>query len=156
VNTAILGDLTRLSFMKTLILALALVPAFFYFGLLVGKSMDHKKQMQRENKISAVDELGQAVSFKIALAEIREKRITNATETLEFGLDCGVQTLWNLREKSDNSLKRQIDQQLKMIKLYREKWPRQIESDLSSEYLSAIEIRATVDKSKEILNKVSD
>ena len=79
-----------------------------------------KNQMLLENA-------GQALVNKILLTEIREGRISNAIESLEFSIDCSVVVLG--QQTNDNPrVEEQILRTLRMLKEYRQKFPREIQS----------------------------
>lgn len=71
-----------------------------------------------------LENAGQALVNKILLSEIREGRISNAIESLEFSIDCSVVVMG--QKTNYNSLnEEQILRTLRMLKEYRQQYPRQ-------------------------------
>lgn len=92
---------------------------------------------------------GDALEKKILLTEIREGRLSNAVEAMEFSIDCAVVALWTNAVTAADPL---VLQTLRAIKEYRQKYPREIPvSEPGSEFEDPVTISK---KATEILNRL--
>jgi hypothetical protein len=71
--------------------------------------------------------MGDALVAKTLLTEIRAGRLTNAIETLEFTIDCSVVEMEHTN-KCDAATQQQILQTLRLVKKYRQQYPRKNEA----------------------------
>jgi hypothetical protein len=135
------------------IIFLVLIPISFGLGWWV-RAKASRSQMQSRSKRHRLSEtMRELMHDKITLTEIREGRNSNAVESLEFSIDCQVSMLWHQVDGASGSMRDQALQTLKIIKRYREQWPRNPVADvLASEDLPKEEILATAQEAVKILD----
>ena len=95
--------------------------------------------------------VGDALASKILLTEIREGRISNAIEVLEFSIDCSVVVMGQATNR-DTARQQQTVQVLQMIKQYRDKYPREVQTNVHDS--DSIEEIETAKRAVEILSKM--
>jgi hypothetical protein len=71
--------------------------------------------------------MGDALTDKILLTEIREGRVTNALELMEFSMDCSIMEMEHATN-SDAATQKELLQTLTLLKEYRQKYPRKVEA----------------------------
>jgi hypothetical protein len=67
--------------------------------------------------------MGDALVAKTLLTEIRDGRVTNAIETLEFTIDCSIVAMEHTNN-FDAATQEQILHTLRLLKEYRQRYPR--------------------------------
>lgn len=99
-----------------------------------------------------MNEIGDALTDKVLLTEIRQGHITNAINMLEYSVDCSVLALTH-STNYDLARQQQVRQTLHLLKEYRLKYPREIQTNAitDDETKGVVE---TAKKAEEILGKV--
>jgi hypothetical protein len=112
-----------------IIIAVACVVAV---ALAFGAGMRFQKILvqRRLAKTKANSLFSEASSYHSTLMAIRGGEVSNATEFMEFSLDCLVPALRASAEHTDEPSQARILHLLKAIKLYRERWPRDVNVEL--------------------------
>jgi hypothetical protein len=104
---------------------------FFFLGFaMVLTSCWRKSESAGPDKLNIFvmsKSMSDALFAKILLTEIRADRLTNAIETLEFSIDCSVVEMEHTNH-CDAATQQQILQTLRLVKEYRQQYPRKSEA----------------------------
>ena len=76
--------------------------------------------------------MSDALVDKTLLTEIREGRVTNADEMLEFSIDCSIVEMEH-STNCDPATQQRILETLQLLKQYREKYPRKNEAVIGAD-----------------------
>jgi len=95
--------------------------------LIFGCRQAENAGMEKQKNLALLKTLSDALVAKTLLTEIREGRITNAIETIEFSIDCSIVEMAN-STNSDAATREQVLQTLRLLKEYRQKYPSKIEA----------------------------
>jgi hypothetical protein len=141
---------------KITILLLLAVCIGFWAGSQLPRRHSTGTRENESDRSEALEMIKSIINSKVALAEIRKERMTNAVELLEFEIDCNVSSLWSLSQRGELGSTRALAiQALRDVKAYRANWPRAVIRDAGrTEGLSASEIQKTVDEAATILNNL--
>src|SRR5437016_5183527 len=113
----------------TILLLLALCIGFWAGSQLPCRHSTGTRENESDRS-EALEMIKSIINSKVALAEIRKERMTNAVELLEFQIDCNVSSLWALSQRGELGSTRALAiQALRDVKAYRANWPRAVIRD---------------------------
>jgi hypothetical protein len=95
--------------------------------LTFGCRQTENASLEKQKSLILAKTMGDALAAKTLLTEIREGRITNAVETLEFAIDCSILEMGHATN-CDAVTQQQALQTLRLLNEYRQKYPRKIEA----------------------------
>jgi hypothetical protein len=116
--------------------------------LLAGCSAKKQPKDSRQVVSTSTAEIHEAITL---LTELREGRISNVIETLEFRLDTRVNILDDLKER-EKATDEEVLPILRTVKSYRSRFPRQLESDLGIDVYS---YRESITNAQNVLSRVN-
>ena len=95
--------------------------------LIFGCRQTENPILEKQKRLMQAKTLGDALNSKILLTEIREGRITNAIEILEFSIDCSIVEMEH-STNFDAVTRQEAMQTLRALKEYRLVYPRKTEA----------------------------
>jgi hypothetical protein len=82
--------------------------------------------LEKERNLVLARTIGDALDDKILLTEIKEGRISNAIDILDFSIDCSIVQIAN-STNYDAASQQEISQTLKLLKEFRQRYPRNLD-----------------------------
>jgi hypothetical protein len=118
-------------------------------GIVGGISWNAENIKINSHKVILIEKSSEALANQVVLTEIRNGRLSNAIELLEFSLDCSVVYISSSKNQNVDD-REHIVRCLKVIKEYRQKYPRQ------EGIISGIDHADTMEISKKAASIIKD